>query len=184
MSTIRRKGKPYNPATAAHDRRSSDLLRNAVVAEIEIDDPYEKGAKLVMMRSLRDDPLARLHARKQIDEAQYEAGKQYREEWEKAERGPRAIDPSKEYVDGGQFPEPLTEVQRAAVASLTRVGRILGIQTEHVLRRVLCGNLFPGQVAAELGLLSPRDAEHMAWLFRQGLEILAKEYGFVLKRFA
>lgn len=183
---LRRKGKPWNPAKqpppTIHDRRATDLLRNALVAPIEIDDPYEAGAKIMSIRSLRDDPLARMHSRGQIDEAQYQAGKQYRSDWEKAERGPRAIDPGKEYVDGGLPPEAISEPQKRAVAALARLSRVLGLQTEYVLRRVLCGNLFPGQVALELGGNGPREAEHTAWLFRKGLEVLAREYGFVLER--
>src|SRR5882762_8725330 len=66
MSTVRRKGKPYNPTSPVHDRRSSDLLRNAQVGIIEIDDPYEHGGKLLALRSTRNDPLARLHDRRQI----------------------------------------------------------------------------------------------------------------------
>lgn len=180
----RTKKRQPNDLKNVHDRRSTDLNRGIGqhVAPVEVDDPYEKGAKIVVIRSLRDDPLARLHARDQIDQAQYEAGKQYRMDWERAERGPRAIDPSKEFVDGGCPPEPITDTQRKAVATLARMSPVLGLQTEHVLRRVLCGNLFPGQVAAELGYPTPKDAEHMAWLFRIGLETLAREYGFVSKR--
>jgi hypothetical protein len=178
-----RRRTPYDPSKA-HDRRATESNRGVAnhLTPIEVDDPWERGAKIVVVRSLRDDPLARLHARDQIDQAQYEAGKRYRLDWEKAERGPRAIDPSKEFVDGGCPPEPITDAQRKAVATLARLSPVLGLQTEHVLRRVLCGNLFPGQVAAELGYPTPKDAEHMAWLFRIGLETLAREYGFVSVR--
>ena len=66
--------KPYNPAKA-HDRRSRDLLRNAEVATVEVENPLalEPGEKIVALRSIRNDPLARLHAHRQIDEAQYQA---------------------------------------------------------------------------------------------------------------
>ena len=62
--------KPYNPAKA-HDRRSRDLLRNAEVATVEVDNPLalEPGEKIVALRSIRNDPLARLHSHGQIDEA-------------------------------------------------------------------------------------------------------------------
>ena len=95
--------KPYNPAMA-HDRRSRDLLRNAEVATVEVDNPLalEPGEKIVALRSIRNDPLARLHSHRQIDEAQYQAGRAFQSDWEKAERGPRAVDPTREYVDGGQ----------------------------------------------------------------------------------
>ena len=53
--------KPHNPAKA-HDRRSRDLLRNAEVATVEVENPLalEPGEKIVALRSIRNDPLARL----------------------------------------------------------------------------------------------------------------------------
>src|SRR3979411_1363434 len=108
-----KRNKPYNPAKA-HDRRSRDLLRNAEVATVEVDDPLalEPGEKIVALRSIRNDPLGRLHSRRQIDEAQYQGGRAFQSDWEKAERGPRAVDPTREYVDGGQARGPMTEGPR------------------------------------------------------------------------
>ena len=102
MPRAKRK-KPYNPAKA-HDRRSRDLPRNAEVAAVEVDDPLalEPGDKIVTLRSIRNDPLGRLHSHRQIDEAQYQGGRAFQDDWEKAERGPHAVDPTREYVDGGQ----------------------------------------------------------------------------------
>src|ERR1035438_8618520 len=86
-----------------HDRGSRALPRNAEVAAVEVDDPLalEPGEKIVTLRSIRNDPLARLHSHRQIDEAQYQGGRAFQDDWEKAERGPQAVDPSREYVDGG-----------------------------------------------------------------------------------
>jgi hypothetical protein len=122
-----KRNKPYNPARA-HDRRSRDLPRNAEVATVEIDDPLalEPGDKIVALRSIRNDPLGRLHSHRQIDEAQYQGGRAFQDDWEKAERGPRAVDPTREYVDGGQAREPITEGQRKAVLRLNRIERELG----------------------------------------------------------
>jgi len=109
MPKAKRK-KPHNPA-GAHDRRSRDLPRHAEVATVEVDNPLavEPGEKIVALRSIRNDPLGRLHSHRQIDEAQYQAGRAFQNDWEKAERGPRAVDPTREYVDGGQMREPITE---------------------------------------------------------------------------
>src|SRR5215469_917277 len=98
-------------ATRTHDRRASDLPRNAEVAAIEIDDPLalEPGEKIVALRSIRNDPLARLHSHHQIDEAQYRGGRAFQDDWEKAERGPQALDPTREYVDASPAREPITE---------------------------------------------------------------------------
>src|SRR3982074_1855358 len=105
-----KRNKPHNPAKV-HDRRSRDLLRNAEVAAIEVDDPLalEPGEKIVTLRSIRNDPLARLHTHRQIDEAQYQGGRAFQNDWEKAEGGPQAVDPTREHVDGGQRREASPE---------------------------------------------------------------------------
>jgi hypothetical protein len=76
---LAKRKKPYNPAKI-HDRRSRDLLRNAEVAAIEVDDPLglDPGDKIVTLRSIRNDPLARLHTHRQIDEAQYQGAGRFR----------------------------------------------------------------------------------------------------------
>src|SRR5215475_843457 len=106
-----------------HDRRSHDLPLNAQVAAVEVDDPLglEPGDKIVALRSIRNDPLGRLHSHRQVDEAEYQAGRAFQHDWERAERGPRAVDPTREYVDGGQAREPITERQRRAVLRLNRI---------------------------------------------------------------
>jgi hypothetical protein len=72
-----------------YDRRSHDLPLNADVAEVEIDNPLalDPGEKIVALRSVRSDPLGRLHSHRQIDEAQYRGGRAFQNDWERAERG-------------------------------------------------------------------------------------------------
>src|ERR1700753_4243276 len=108
-----KRNKPYNPAPTV-DRRSRDLPLNAAVAAVEADDPFarEPGDKIVTLRSLRNDPLGRLHSHRQIDEAQYQGGRAFQNDWERAERGPQAVDPSRDYVDGGRAGGPITEGPR------------------------------------------------------------------------
>src|ERR1700704_6372785 len=122
-----KRNKPHNPAKV-HDRRSRDLLRNAEVAAVEVDDPLalEPGAKIITLGAIRNDPRARLHSHRQIDEAQYQGGRAFQNDWEKAERGPRAVDPTREYVDGGQAREAITERQRQAGAAAQPRERDLG----------------------------------------------------------
>src|ERR1700724_1447436 len=137
MARAKRKT-PYNPAKP-HDRRSRDLLRNAEVAAVEVDDPLglDPGDKIVTLRSIRNDPLGRLHTHRQIDEAQYQGGRAFQDDWEKAERGPQAVDPTREYVDGGRMREPITESQRKAVLRLTRAERELGADGSVLVHEVL-----------------------------------------------
>src|ERR1700722_3975168 len=98
-------------STKVHDRRAQDLPLNAQVAAVEIDAPMalDPGEKIVALRSIRNDPLGRLHSHHQIDEAQFRGGRAFQDDWEKAERGPRAVDPTREYVDGGQAREASTQ---------------------------------------------------------------------------
>lgn len=178
----RRKGKPYNPAAPVHDRRSTDLLRNAQVAAIEIDDPMalEPGDKIMAFRSMRDDPLARLHDRKHIDEAQYHAGRAFQHDFEIAERGPQAIDPSKEFVDGGKMPEPITEEQRKAVVRLNRAEGKLGADGSALTHDVLIQGKTVSLIAASRGLAGERWQKYFGMRFRECLETLAVVYGFAM----
>ena len=171
--------KSYRFATA-HDRRSRDLPHNAEVATIEVDDPLalEPGDKIVTLRSIRNDPLARLHSHRQIDEAQYRGGRAFQDDWEKAERGPRALDPSREYVDGGQFREPITERQRKAVLRLNRAERELGADGSALVHEILILGMTMEQVGLRRGLRSQRWIDYFARRFRECLDRLALMYGF------
>lgn len=175
----RRKGKPFDPAKT-HDRRSHDLHRLAQVGSLEIDDPMalDPGEKIVVLRSTRDDPLARLHDRKQIDEAQYHGGRAFQHDFETAERGPQAIDPSKEFVDGGRLPEPITEGQRKAVLRLNRVERELGADGAALTHAVLIRGETVSHIARARGLAGERWEKYFGMRFRECLDRLAVIYGF------
>lgn len=177
------RNRPYNPAKA-HDRRSRDLLRNAEVAAVEVDDPLalEPGDKIVTLRSIRNDPLARLHSHRQIDEAQYQGGRAFQNDWEKAERGPRAVDPTREYVDGGQAREPITEGQRKAVLRLNRVERELGADGSALVHEVLILGMSMEQVGQRRTLRSQRWNDYFARRFRECLDRLAQIYGFATEK--
>ena len=92
-----RRNKSYR-LSKVHDRRAGDLPRNADVVAVEVDDPLalEPGEKIVALRSIRNDPLGRLHSHHQLDEAQFRAGRAFQGDWERAERGPHAVDPSRD----------------------------------------------------------------------------------------
>jgi hypothetical protein len=49
MKKRRRRGKPNDLKNIIHDRTSRDLLRNAPVSPLEVDDPYEEGGKIMML---------------------------------------------------------------------------------------------------------------------------------------
>ena len=182
MARAKRK-KPYNPAKI-HDRRSRDLLRNAEVAAIEVDDPLglDPGDKIVTLRSIRNDPLARLHTHRQIDEAQYQGGRAFQDDWEKAERGPQAVDLSREYVDGGQRREPITERQRKAVLRLNRAEHELGADGSALVHEVLVLGMTMEQIGERRGVHGQRWIDYFARRFRECLDRLALMYGFATER--
>jgi len=178
-SPRRRKGKPFNPA---HDRRAQDLLRNAQVAPAEVDDPYEEGGKILVMRSTRDDPLAGMHARKTIDDAQYMGGRAFQRDFETAERGPRAIDPGKEAVDGGLTPEPISEAQRKAAYRLKRAYRALGADGCALMHDVLVHAMTQKQIARARGLAGERWEKFFGMRVHECLHRLSYVYGFATEK--
>jgi hypothetical protein len=178
-----RRRKPHDPATV-HDRRSRDLPRSAEVAAVEVDDPLglEPGERIVTLRSIRNDPLGRLHSHRQIDEAQYQGGRAFQHDWEKAERGPQAVDPGRDYVDGGQMREPITERQRKAVLRLNRIERELGADGSALVREVLISGMTVQQVGQRRGLSSQRWIDYFARRLQECLDRLALIYGFATER--
>lgn len=161
-----------------HDRRSTDTLKAGQYASVEIPDPYDPESKLIVLRQLRGDPLGRFHAHHQIDDAQYHAGRAYQRDWEVAERGARAIDPTKEAVDGGLFPEPLTDGQVEARKRLVHVRAIMGRKAAYVVDLVvICGQTINAIVPVERQIYR----RQFAHLLRNGLDELAIEYGLAGK---
>ena len=171
--------KPYNPVNA-HDRRSQDLPLNAEVATIEVDNPLalEPGEKIVALRSIRNDPLGRLHSHRQIDESQYQGGRAFQNDWERAERGPQAVDTTREYVDGAGAREPVTEGQRQAVLRLNRVERELGTDGAALVHDVLVLGLTMDQIVQRRAVRTQRWNDYFARRFRECLDRLALVYGF------
>jgi hypothetical protein len=178
MPRAKRK-KPYHPARA-HDRRAQDLPYNAEVATVEVDDPLalEPGDKIIALRSIRNDPLGRLHSHRQIDDAQLRGGRAFQSDWEKAERGPRAVDTTREYADGGARREPITEAQRSAASRLSRVERELGADGSALVHEVLILGMTMEQVGERRGLRTQRWNDYFARRLKECLDRLALIYGF------
>ena len=175
----RKNKKPYDPSKT-YDRRAQDLPPNAEVAALEVDDPFgtEPGDKVIALRSTRGDPLAKLHSRRQIDEAQYRGGRAFQNDWEKAERGPQAVDPTRERVDGGQMREPITEGQRRAVVRLNHVEHELGADGAALVHEVLILGMNMEQVGERRDLRGQRWKDYFARRFQECLDRLALFYGF------
>ena len=142
----------------------------------------EPGDKIVTLRSIRNDPLGRLHAHRHLDEAQYQGGRAFQGDWEKAERGPQAVDPSREYVDCAQMREPITEGQRKAVLRLNRAERELGADGAVLVHEVLILGMTMEQVTLRRALRGQRWIDYFAKRFRECLDRLAQMYGFATER--
>jgi hypothetical protein len=168
-----------NDLKNVHDRMATDFSVGISrhIVPIEVDDPYEAGAKIVTVRSTRNDPLARLHSHHQIDEAQYQGGRAFQRDFEIAERGPRAIDPSKEAVDGGLMPEPITESQRKATVRLAAAHRRLGANGSAIVHDVLIHGRNISDVVASRGLVGRKWEDIFSEKFRECLDILAELWG-------
>lgn len=178
MARVRR-NKSYK-LTQIYDRRSRELPFNAEVAEVEVDNPLalDSGEKIVAIRSIRSDPLGRLQAHHQIDEAQYRGGRAFQSDWERVERGPQAMDPTREYVDGARTREPVTESQRQAVLRLNRVERELGTDGAALVHDVLILGLTMDQIGERRAVRTQRWNDYFARRFRECLDRLALLYGF------
>jgi len=178
----RAKRRPYDPGKV-HDRRATEFNRGIELhlSVVEVDDPYEVGAKILSVRSNRNDPLGRLHTHHQIDEAQYQAGRRFQEDFETAERGPRAIDPSKEYVDGGMLPEPITEAQRKAALKLKAAFAALGLDGSALVHDVLIHGFSFKQIAEARRFSGRRWEEFFGTSFQLCLHKLSYVYGFAIE---
>lgn len=174
-----------NPVSqTVHDRKATDGLRNAIVGTVVVDDPWAAiaGERIVVVRSLRDDPLAGLHDRRQIDEAQFLAGRHWQRVYELCEvGGARAIDPTKEAVDGGRFPEPLSDKAAKALLELRTAARALGQEGEAIVRDVLGAGLSLVQCAHKRDAISTRDMLYIGRRLRECLETLAVTFGYAQK---
>lgn len=177
-----RKRKQRITLARANERLAQNLPDKVMVAPVEIDDPYEYGAKIVAFKSLRDDPLGRYHVRRMIDDAQYQGGRAWQDDYEAAEiGGASAIDTTKEPVDGRRYQDMVTDRQRDAMGRLARDARQLGMEGEAILRDVLGDRLFMEQVAQKRGFSGQRAIDYFSARFRECLETLAIVRGFAMR---
>lgn len=167
-------------AEKIHDRRSRDLPINARVAIDVVSDPYShSGEKIQVLRSIRDDPLARMYVRSQIDSAQFTAGRHWQKMYDLCEvGGASSIDPAKEAVDGGRLPEAITDEQMVAFRVLNGVQKALGEDGSALVRGVLGRGFMIAQIAEAWGLNSRRETEYLGMRFRECLERMAVHWGY------
>jgi hypothetical protein len=153
---------------------------------VSVDDPGElvaggriyalPGQKQRVWQILRDDPLGRLHCRQQIDDAQYHAGREMQGYYERSEIGNvKAMDTTKEPVDGGGIPDVLTEGQQKARKRVIELERALGLDGASIIRDFLACRMFVEQIAVKRRMEGERELRYLGRRLRECLERLAKE---------
>ncbi len=181
ITLARRKRQPFDPNKQPHDRRATEINRGQLghIFFVEVDNPLaeEPGEKIIATRSVRGDPLGDHFARKHIDQAQYDAGREFQRHFGIAERGPRAVQWS-EAVDGDPPRENLTDGQLLAGKWLARIYRRLGIDGSAIVHDVLIHNMTARAVAASRGLNGRQWEEYFAKRLWECLNSVAFIYGY------
>jgi hypothetical protein len=144
--------------------------------------PPERPRSTIIV-SLREDPIGRMHARRQVDEAQYSAARAYQRLYDTATIGNLSpADPSRIRVDGGKAPDPISAARMAAATRLRSVEGTLKDWHGHaglsLTRCVLTGGKSVDKAARDFGASSDRELRSWAWLFRKCLDVLARALGF------
>ena len=168
-------------AEKVHDRVARDLPINSRVALAVVQDPYSaNGEKITVVRSVRDDPLADMYSRSQIDTAQYAAGRTWQKYHEITQIGPiAAIDPGKEAVDGGKMRDPITDRQIDAFREMMRADRLLGQSGAQIMRDFLARGMTVGQMYEKYDCKTARRQTFLSIRVRECLEDLGKLWGLV-----
>lgn len=100
-------------------RHRADLIRNV--------DP-DTGGPVQHLRVRDQWPLDRLRDQDAIDDAQYAAGRRFRDDFDRAQlHGLRAMDPAKPVVDGAAFERLPADAAVAARESIGQAMRAVGI---------------------------------------------------------
>lgn len=177
-------GSVPRPDGSVHDRRAKDLTRLADVAPIDVPDPMalNPGDKITVLRQLRSDPLARLHAHGQVTDVQYLAGVRYQNDFNGVAPPIRAIDTTKEKVDGGAPIDPLPERRLAASERLdaanSALGREMGVTGIRLIRAFLIDEENLERLAlSRFNRHGERWSNYYGRMLRDALDVLAIEYG-------
>jgi hypothetical protein len=133
--------------------------------------------------NLREDPIGRMHKRRQVDDAQYGAARAFQQLYDRATIGNLSpADPSRVRVDGGRVPDPISAARMAAAKRLRSVEGTL--QSEHgfvgltLTRCVLTGGQTVDKTARDFGARSELERRWWGLLLHKCLDVLAKALGF------
>jgi len=170
-------GKQIPGSPPIHDH----IPPHAKIALVEVDDPCSPAGqtdRTLAPASMRDI-LHYMHARRQINGAQFLAGRRWEKAYEQSQIGSlKSPDLDGLVVSGGKRPEPPVDLIHKARNYLARASRALGRKLDELVHDVLGSGLTIEQVAALRGSSSERAVAYLSYAFRElALETLAEEYG-------
>jgi hypothetical protein len=123
--------------------------------------------------NIRESPLGLLAAKGLLTAAQLKAGSQFRALWEQLGSSIKAMDYSKDPVDGGGMSEPISIRQMQAGLDLKECRKVLGPRHYDVLVKVLG----QGIEVSKLGKTRRERDTYMDYL-KHALEDLAEHWGY------
>lgn len=147
------------------------------------DESLGKLVTRVKLVNLRDDPIGQMAKRAQIEPLQLEAARVW-QAWHDAAQigGVRGIDPANMRVDGGGlYPEPVSDLQRAAIKRLVRADMRLGETGATLVRRILGDRMHIKQVAAIMGDTSERGVRYIGRRLAECLDTLVRVTGVAIE---
>jgi hypothetical protein len=166
----------YSKVLASTARAPGCEGRVRLVAAV-VDDPYD-GTRLTVVRNA-GDPVEDLLSRRQIDEAQYRAALRVRMLHERAGAvGARAIDYSREHVDGGQIYVDVPLGQAEAAQGLRAVCVQLGMLDYQIVIAIAGEGRRVAEVASVIGGDSEAARKYVGRRFRDALNTLVSYWGF------
>jgi hypothetical protein len=132
---------------------------------------------------LKEDPLGKLNARRQIDRPQFLGGREYQALFDKTQIGlVRSVDLSKTKVSGVQRFDPLTDERQRAGRKLHQADGVLmhrhGAEGLSMVHDVLCERRSIEYAGRLRGASTIRELHWFGVLFRKCLSVLAVQFGF------
>lgn len=166
-------------ATITYDRQATELPRQAIPRVVVVDDPYDPAARIRATTNIRDDPLGRLHDHGVIDDAQFNAGREWQRHYERSQLWPATT--LRDPVDGsGASVDALVGIADA-IAVIAACGKVLGREGDALIREVLGERHFLATVAIARNLdptNGSRDMRYLARRLRECLETLAHYFRY------
>jgi hypothetical protein len=140
-------------------------------------------AKARGVARLKEDPLGRMFARRQLGRSEFLGGREYQQLYDATQVAlVRSVDLEKTKVSGGRYYDPLTDARQHAGRKLHFADDALmhrhGAEGLTIIRDVLCERRSVEQAGRLRGADSVRDARWFGTLFRKCLSVLAVQFGF------